>query len=956
MKRIFILSPLFILIFSLVSFSQNNNGQLDMLEELGTKYSVNIPTPGGGFLATDVYLPITQDSFVITFNVPIINTPFSAELIPKGTQLIVYPTMFNAQGQEVANPNPYQLPMLMSRTPYDKAGLSSAGYAIPLLGYSFVNQDTRGRFESGGVFIPLYSDSWQKAAYNPHNHLLDISSPTDSANGRFHEDGWLTYQYMLNEFKVPFDLNRDGIIDTIAASCNGTMGLAGASAFAIPNLQLAASRRIDPSSPGLRGMLTLIATLDHYRSTGVHNGVIREKLTYEWLKGQLFDIADSSVVDGDLQNNIHSPSDYGVNTKEEVLELGLTHISSYRYPGAFMANYYPNSLQRAEMDASYAPVDANGNADANGSFSRFSNMQTPNYNLTGWYDIFIDGQINTWKNMRRHLPAPFENRQKLVIGPWAHLTLGTRNSGDLLYPENVGDVLGLSIDLNDSNLINNIDLSKILQIEPLTFLRYTMNANGFVRLGEPVVRIPESQNWQGGSGLQVRIPSSDYDITIAELINFAVGQGSLRNLPIEVNFGFGPFSFDIDIPGIPGLLPIQLSGPIEDPKQVDYDTIPNLRFYVIGPQDSLPQNSGVGNYWMAANDFPLDSTLVQFIPYYLHSNGALNADIPVMNEGDVSYIHNPDFPVLTVGGGNLFVETPDGRNSSGQMNLADSMLIDLTMNHPGVIQFQTDILADTICIVGFPKATLFAKSIPQGSSNGETDTDFFVRIVDVYPDGREFYVIEGAVNARAREYARSIYNGLEDINATFSNIQIGDVYEYQFECLPIAYTFGRGHRMKVLISSSNYPRYQSNPNVPIQPGDFYRRPSGDQSKTYTYLGQTYSARVADNSIMISDQYPSRIELPVMNVLQPTATVNAELEKLNFTLMPNPAISEIIIHTDNSSEYSWRIINAFGQELLHGNFNEKSTQLNIENLAAGLYHLELTDLQKNKKSVAAFVKS
>ena len=950
---------LWLLILALVPSSinaQNNNGLLDHIEERGTKYNIQIPTAGGALLSTDIYLPITQDSLVVNFTVPLVGSQFYAELIPKGTQLILYPTLFNAAGVEVPNPNPYQLPMLLSRTPYDKAGLAASGHAIPLLGYAFVNQDTRGRFESGGVFLPLYSDSWAKAPYNAYNHLLDITPSNDSANGRFHEDGWLSYQYLLNQYKKPFDLNGDGMPDTIAPVCNGTIGMVGASAFGIPSLQLAASHKIQPALPGLKGMLTLIATVDHFNATGYHNGCFRENLVYRWMRGQIFDIQNLTTSDSSLQNNIHSAGDFGALNKEEVLEMAMNHVSAYHYPNSPMANAYPNSPQRAEMDANFAPVDASGEGQAGGSFSRFGNMQTPNYNLTGWYDIFINGQIETWRNMRQHLASPFNNQQKLVIGPWAHTTIATRNTGDLLYPENVGDVLGITVDINQISNLNGIDFSKILQIEPISFLRNTLNTNGYVRLGEPIVRIPENQNWQGGSNFQVRIPAANYDITIAQLLNFLVGQGSLDNLPIEVNIGFGAIPFNINIPGVGGVFPIQINAPIEEPKVVDFDTVANVRLYVIGPQDSLPQNTGVGNYWLHTDEFPLtDSNLIRFVPYYLHNNGVLDGNKPLVDEGLLSYTHHPDNPVQTVGGGNLFINTPDGRNSMGQLDLADSNVVNITLNRPDVLQFETAVLTDTLSIIGYPKATIYAKSVPQGTINGETDTDFFVRIVDVYPDGREFFVVEGAVNARAREYARSIYNGVEDINAPFSNIQIDQIYEYQLECLPIAYTFGRDHRMKVLISSSNYPRYQSNPNVPIEPGDFYRRPSGDSSRSYSFQGQTYTMRIADNSIAFSDSFATRIELPVLNAQQPTFVDRTESSEIELTLAPNPATTELQLRLSQTGSYQLRLFDASARLLRVENFQADTYNLPVQELAAGLYRVELIEAKTQKRFVGSFVK-
>lgn len=937
------------------SHAQNNNGLLDQIEELGTKLSLPIRAPGGVDIATDVYLPITTDSLVISTT--ILGQNISLEFIPKGTQIVVYPEIMDSIGNWIPNPNPYQLPIILTRTPYGKDGLGGAGSIIPLFGYAYANQDVRGRGESEGVYLPMYSDSWKKAPYHNYNHLLDISNSTDSTNGRFHEDGWTVYQYLLNDLKKDFDLDGDGINETNSTVGNGTIGTFGASAFAIPHFQLMASNYIDPSPnvPGYKGNLALIATGEHYNTTGYHNGVFRQGLVSKWLEKEMESIEDSIGLDNSLDNALHTPFDFGLPSKEDVLYNTVEHYTAYKYPNASVANGYPNSIGRTEMDISYAPIDANGLGDPNGTFSRYNNMNVPTYHLTGWYDLFVDGQLNTWRNLKTHT----NTHQKIVIGPWAHTSITMNQSGDLVYPKQVSDLLGFDASGVDFNNITDLDFSKVLGSEPIEFLRYTLNSNGYVKLGDPVIRIPESNTWQGNN-LKVRIPSENYDLSLVQLINFIAGQGSLPNIPVEAQVGvFPPVSVDIPFPNVLGIfpvLPFTLNEPIAEPKDIDFDTIPDVRFYVIGPTDSLVGNEQVGNYWYSSTEFPL-SQGINYTSFYLHQNGSIDGLRPTIDEGNKTYIHDPNKPVRTVGGGNLFIENPDGRDSHGQMNLADSSIIDSTMNHPGVIQFETLVLNDTFSMIGIPKATLYASSEPQLNSAGETDTDFFVRILDVYPDGKEYLVIEGAINARARVYAKSIYDNNEDKNALFSNIQVGQVYEYQFNLLPIAYTFGKQHKMKVLISSSNYPRYMANPNIPLEDGDFFRRKPND-GKTYTYQNQTYNPRIADNSIHFSDSLASRLELPIYG--QNPFTINVDqiqdaADKSSIHLSPNPATDYLLVTLTESSVGLISVYNSIGQLVLQTDMTTLTKQLNIKNLAAGVYRLQFENTTTKNKQVVSFVK-
>src|SRR5690606_36301416 len=112
-----------------------------------------------------------------------------------------------------------------------------------------------------------------------------------------------------------------------------------------------------------------------------------------------------------------------------------------------------------------------------------------------------------------------------------------------------------------------------------------------------------------------------------------------------------------------------------------------------------------------------------------------------------------------------------------------------SMNRPDVLSFESGLLADTTTILGFPRAEIYAKANSTITVTSQTDFDIFVRILDVYPDGREMFITEGAVNAKARNYAESIYNGAENNNATFANAVNNQFYHLKFEMLPIAHVF-----------------------------------------------------------------------------------------------------------------------------------------------------------------------
>jgi putative CocE/NonD family hydrolase len=329
------------------------------------------------------------------------------------------------------------------------------------------------------------------------------------------------------------------------------------------------------------------------------------------------------------------------------------------------------------------------------------------------------------------------------------------------------------------------------------------------------------------------------------------------------------------------------------------------------------------------------------------------------------YVHDPDDPIRTVGGANMIVKTPDGeRDAQGQFNLKDPRYEPYTMNRPGVISFESAAVEDSLCIVGFPQVKLYAKSNIGGLTEGPTDTDFMVRIVDVYPDGREYFVQCGTINARARDYVRMLVEEpwkdytipFPGDDIPFTNINIGQIYEYVFDLLPIAYTFGDGHKIKILISSSNYNRYQVNPNVPIMPNEFFRRKPGD-GKTYIFEGEEYSPRIAIQRVHFSEEHPTQISLPIYTkqytgVEEPQVVEQTGPEMLLF---PNPESDVVSVYMNNGGAYNLSILNIDGSLIRTESAFRDNINLDVSNLSQGIYFIQLTDTETNERFVQKLTK-
>jgi hypothetical protein len=282
----------------------------------------------------------------------------------------------------------------------------------------------------------------------------------------------------------------------------------------------------------------------------------------------------------------------------------------------------------------------------------------------------------------------------------------------------------------------------------------------------------------------------------------------------------------------------------------------------------------------------------------------------------------------------------------GEVLERDSVMVQ-GQNYPDLISFTSGKIQDSLSIAGIPKAKLYAEAKPMGMQLDSANADFIVRVLDVYPDGRQMYVFEGAVNARARKYAAArAKDGIEDPGKRFSNIVPDSIYEFSFQMMPIGYTFGHGHKVKVLISNTNYPRYQANPNVPLEFDEFHRRKPND-GQAFNYYGQNLMARKALHRFSFSQVHQGHIELPVLGQQvtvsredqQPAPTA---WQQLRVRAYPNPPSHQLHIDFQGSGHYNLRIMNAMGQTLHRQQVKGEHTQLPVAHLAAGVYYLQVND--------------
>ncbi len=554
----------------------------------------------------------------------------------------------------------------------------------------------------------------------------------------------------------------------------------------------------------------------------------------------------------------------------------------------------------------------------------------------------------------RYLPDSLKKYQKLVIGPFAHQTMGTRSTGDMRvlpdgrdhrYPSNVIDDLNIP----DISALNTQAATRLITSELVGWFRYF--------LGTPTFQLPPDTVWQYvGSGMfgdvYARIPADTFRAGFYDFYNFLNGTAGLNNFPIELRVGNTTQFTRITVPATGVSVFGDTTRMPVTGNEYEFDaTKPNgrknVRFYIAGPvADNLNRN--VGNYWYHTDTFPLPG--LSRLRLYLHGDGRLSEMPPSAPESPRAFVADPIDPVLTHGGPNMIVYTPDRqRLSQGQMDFTDPLYRNLVLDRPArytvdgrqysdLISYISDFVPESLCIAGYSTIQLYQAIRPLwGPYADSANGDVIVRVLDVYPDGREYYVFEGTCNARAREYAASWADGGEDTSKPWYNLVSNQIYQWRFLSLPIAYCWGKGHRIKVLISATNYPRYQPCPNVPLEPGTFYRRRPFDD-RPYVFLGTTMYPRNNLQTIYSAPDKLSYIELPVLGgrFVSGLSGPSAKRDLPTFSLYPNPAKAYAFLEASEPRVYEVEVWNVMGQRVFWADFSGATLTLPTGNWPSGFY--------------------
>jgi putative CocE/NonD family hydrolase len=236
------------------------------------------------------------------------------------------------------------------------------------------------------------------------------------------------------------------------------------------------------------------------------------------------------------------------------------------------------------------------------------------------------------------------------------------------------------------------------------------------------------------------------------------------------------------------------------------DTLPKVRYYTMGM-----------NRWQTATAWPPET--VEIVTYYLDSDGNANTLAgdgrlttrrPGTRDNVDSFTYDPSDPVPSHGGNVCCIGGAIRAGAFDQQEMEARR---------DILVYTTEPFAEGVEVSGTIEITLYV-------SSDVRDTDFTVKLIDVYPDG-------------------TAYNLDETIQRARYFMEAGQVYELPVSPMSTSNYFAAGHRIRIEVSSSNFPRFTRNLNTG---GNNYDETDGI---------------VAHNVVHHSRQYPSQIRVPVV---------------------------------------------------------------------------------------------
>jgi len=263
-----------------------------------------------------------------------------------------------------------------------------------------------------------------------------------------------------------------------------------------------------------------------------------------------------------------------------------------------------------------------------------------------------------------------------------------------------------------------------------------------------------------------------------------------------------------------------------------------VRYFLMGTGDGHKDAAGRlyhGGEWRESKEWPPAESRAAI--FYLHADGSLNAHVPASTEqASTVFQFDPAHPVPTIGGG-VSKRLKDGaydQRERPDMPGSRPPYLPLRARND-VLVFQSEILKQDVVLAGPVEVSLYASSTA-------TDTDFTAKLIDVYPPSADFptgfdmNLTDGIVRASYR-----------DRSETRQLLSPGKIYAMVIRPFDTANVVKKGHRIRLDISSSNFPRFDVNPN------------------TGEPLGMNRLMKTTENTVYHDSSHPSAVKLYIMRV-------------------------------------------------------------------------------------------
>ncbi|MEI6852747.1 MAG: CocE/NonD family hydrolase [Bacteroidota bacterium] len=305
------------------------------------------------------------------------------------------------------------------------------------------------------------------------------------------------------------------------------------------------------------------------------------------------------------------------------------------------------------------------------------------------------------------------------------------------------------------------------------------------------------------------------------------------------------------------------------------------------------------NNWQNTASWPPSGVSNQTL--YLQDNLSITTALPVSPGIYQSLTYDPHNPSPTTGGSTL-------RSDQLQGPYDQALAVE---SRNDVLSFTSAAFVNNVVMKGKGSVHLFVAS-------DRKDCDFAVRLTDVYPDGKSMLVSDGIRRMRFRDGFTA---------ADTSSMVSGQVYEAVIDLPDVALTFLTGHKLRVDVTSSNYPRFDCNLN---------------NGKTMYAAGDTL---IASNKVYVGSDHASYMQLPLNGFFVGVEENKDEANKMEVYPNPSREMIHIVLPSEETGEVKIVLTDAMGKMVRTETYKMEagSSQhivLSTHDLPAGLYSISV----------------